>query len=559
MRRKKIKLQNLDAEIRATAVDCTPIFHGVVAHVNGYTQPSLQDLHRLIVSHGGGFLQYLDGKTSATHIIASSLTPRKCEEFRRYRIVKPAWVTESIKAGRRLPWNEFRVVDEGQSQKVLKFSGGNLGSQSNSPRSGYKEQSGTSWYNSQFEAAKTADSHDKPAQGLVTPSKQTQTGSAAPGQPSPSCDGATHSPATVTKEGRSKLREVTSSNQQQMNDSPFRAGVTKNGEDPDELESPRKGESTRIQVDPVLSNSTHKPLNISGSQFIMPSQPESKSSQPMGDIKSKLLSQAKPRPSSHTPHRQLSGSAATDLPPRSQLDSEILAALPEDVRREVLGHYNQEPIASTPPTPSPTPAPLASISKSTPPKSPDRKRTSSPHEEKTPQIHRSTSGGRASMQLDMPSSVPTQSSSQAHSPQSPSKATIDLGDIYDPDDSTTMSHSPKGATPFVEQPDLTSHQLTNLGSLQDSIQEWYSTFEDDGPYRDDVEAMGTYLRRVISEEEDVDKAVSVVRWLMWLACKNPNLEPEAEAMTWAGAIGILQEAIQSDLETKGIPAVDYFK
>ncbi|KAJ6188304.1 hypothetical protein N7519_003212 [Penicillium mononematosum] len=150
MRRKKMKLQNLDAEIRASTDDCPPIFRGVVAHVNGYTQPSLQDLHRLIVSHGGGFLQYLDGKTAATHIIASALTPKKREEFRRYRIVKPTWVTDSIEAGRLLPWDEFRLVDEGQAQRVLKFDDGRFISQTNSPRLGYKDQSRSSWYSSQL-------------------------------------------------------------------------------------------------------------------------------------------------------------------------------------------------------------------------------------------------------------------------------------------------------------------------------------------------------------------------------------------------------------------------
>ncbi|EKV07959.1 DNA damage repair protein Mus42, putative [Penicillium digitatum PHI26] len=150
MRRKKMKLQNLDVEIRASAGDCPPIFRGIVAHVNGYTQPSLQDLHHLIVSHGGGFLQYLDGKTAATHIIASALTPKKREEFRRYRIVKPTWVTDSIKAGRLLPWDEFRIVDEGQAQRVLKFDDGRFISHMNSPRPGYKEQSRASWYSSQL-------------------------------------------------------------------------------------------------------------------------------------------------------------------------------------------------------------------------------------------------------------------------------------------------------------------------------------------------------------------------------------------------------------------------
>ncbi|KAJ9488536.1 hypothetical protein VN97_g4749 [Penicillium thymicola] len=174
MRRKKMKLQNLDAEIRASAGDCPPIFRGVVAHVNGYTQPSLQDLHRLIVSHGGGFLQYLDGKTAATHIIASALTPKKREEFRLYRIVKPAWVTDSIKAGRLLPWDEFRIVDQGQAQRVLKFDDGRFTSQTNSPRTGYKDQSRASWYSPQLrDMGKTEEglgSSSKP----VTPSTRSK-------------------------------------------------------------------------------------------------------------------------------------------------------------------------------------------------------------------------------------------------------------------------------------------------------------------------------------------------------------------------------------------------
>ncbi|CRG84527.1 DNA repair protein REV1 [Talaromyces islandicus] len=154
-RRKKIKLQNRDAEIRANAGDNPPIFRGVVVHVNGYTQPSLSDIHHLVVSHGGGFLQYLDGKTNATHIIASALTPKKREEFRKYRIVKPAWVVESVKAGRLLPWDQYRVIDEGQSQKVLKFDQGLLQTQTNSYQHNYKDQTENSWYTSQVKDAAT--------------------------------------------------------------------------------------------------------------------------------------------------------------------------------------------------------------------------------------------------------------------------------------------------------------------------------------------------------------------------------------------------------------------
>lgn len=148
-RRKKIKLQNLDAQLRAQS-DKPQIFKGIVCHINGYTQPSLNDLHKLIVQHGGGFMQYLDGKTMVTHIIASNLTPKKKEEFKRYRIVKPAWIVDSVNSGKLLPWDAYRVVDEGVNQKVLGYENGNVVSQANKKTQGYKEQTETSWYTSQL-------------------------------------------------------------------------------------------------------------------------------------------------------------------------------------------------------------------------------------------------------------------------------------------------------------------------------------------------------------------------------------------------------------------------
>ena len=149
-RRKKIKLQNLDVQLRSEHGDKPKIFRGIVAHVNGYTQPSLNDLHTLIVAHGGGFIQYLDGKTQVTHIIASNLTPKKAEDFKRYRIVKPAWIVDSVAGRKLLPWEDYRVVDEGTKQKILRFDESGVTSQVNKKRTGYREQSDTSWYTRQL-------------------------------------------------------------------------------------------------------------------------------------------------------------------------------------------------------------------------------------------------------------------------------------------------------------------------------------------------------------------------------------------------------------------------
>lgn len=208
-RRKKIKLQNLDADIRAQAGDKPQIFKGIVAHVNGYTQPSLNDLHTLIVQHGGGFMQYLDGKTTVTHIIASSLTPKKVVEFRKYRIVKPAWVVNSIQAGKLLPWNEYRVVDEGEKQNVLAFDNGKVMSQANVKARGYRDQTDASWYTGQLRASQAGPSSTPTPSGsmrshfskqrLPTPDDDIDDGEDLPPSHQPESDPIEQAPVTSEK------------------------------------------------------------------------------------------------------------------------------------------------------------------------------------------------------------------------------------------------------------------------------------------------------------------------------------------------------------------------
>ena len=227
-RRKKIKLQNLDVQLRSSSVGKPQIFRGIVAHVNGYTQPSLNDLHHLIVSHGGGFMQYLDGKTTVTHIIAANLTPKKAVEFKRYRMVKPAWIVDSVNAGKVLPWESYRVIDEGVGQRLLAFDKGKMVSQANNQQRGYRDQTDTSWYTSQVQ--NIAEDIDDEA-GAHFPSSQlvtlNGTGAYLDDQPKTSIETPTDKRSQISEQDPTSSFEVTSSLEAALNGATTRGSPTK--------------------------------------------------------------------------------------------------------------------------------------------------------------------------------------------------------------------------------------------------------------------------------------------------------------------------------------------
>ena len=53
-----------------------------------------------------------------THIIASNLTPKKRVEFERYKVVRPEWIVDCVKAGKILAWNNYRLITQ-SSQRTI--------------------------------------------------------------------------------------------------------------------------------------------------------------------------------------------------------------------------------------------------------------------------------------------------------------------------------------------------------------------------------------------------------------------------------------------------------
>ncbi|KDR81975.1 hypothetical protein GALMADRAFT_114855 [Galerina marginata CBS 339.88] len=115
MRRKRAKLQIQNAEITESGGSSglkSQIFKDIAIYVNGWTRPSVQELRRLIVQHGGVFQPYLAKKAIVTHIITCSLTPAKIREFKHMKVVRPEWLTESIEKGYLLSWKDYIYIHE---------------------------------------------------------------------------------------------------------------------------------------------------------------------------------------------------------------------------------------------------------------------------------------------------------------------------------------------------------------------------------------------------------------------------------------------------------------
>ncbi|KAI0046939.1 DNA repair protein [Auriscalpium vulgare] len=117
MRRKRAKLQIQNTEMDGERdSDKSRLFQGLAIYINGWTEPSIQDLRKLIVDHGGVFQPYLDKKGIVTHIITCSLTPAKVQEFKHMKVVTPDWLLNSVEAGVLLPWKHFVFRPGGRAE-----------------------------------------------------------------------------------------------------------------------------------------------------------------------------------------------------------------------------------------------------------------------------------------------------------------------------------------------------------------------------------------------------------------------------------------------------------
>ncbi|NXL87326.1 REV1 protein, partial [Alectura lathami] len=123
------KVKKLEDQFRSDSAiqhqrdgNSSSIFSGVAIYVNGFTDPSADELRRLMMLHGGQYHMYYS-RSKTTHIIATNLPNAKIKELKGEKVVRPEWIMESIKAGRLLSYIPYQLYTKQSSvQQGLNFN-----------------------------------------------------------------------------------------------------------------------------------------------------------------------------------------------------------------------------------------------------------------------------------------------------------------------------------------------------------------------------------------------------------------------------------------------------
>merc|ERR550519_3173994 len=121
MAAKKAKLEEQFQKESKADGEREGIFKGIAIFVNGYTDPTADELKRIMMMNGGTFHHYQSSRT--THIIAINLPDTKVKALKGNEpICHPKWIVESLNAGKLLDYTNFLLYSNvSRSQPKISF------------------------------------------------------------------------------------------------------------------------------------------------------------------------------------------------------------------------------------------------------------------------------------------------------------------------------------------------------------------------------------------------------------------------------------------------------
>ena len=321
------------------------------------------------------------------------------------------------------------------------------------------------------------------------------------------------------------------------------------------------------------------PLNISGTQFILPSNTDpAVLAELPHDIRSKLMAQGRSRSSSEarddvSTKSRTQSPAPTEIPP--EFDPEVFHALPEDMKAEILRSYRLQSKQTLLPQ-SPRKDRMIQLSKKT---TPTKRRGRSSKEKladanakivQTNLLSRKHQAEGAELEeieeldeaflAELPEEVRNEVVAD-YRRRKAQRSSLDLrinpkrnqnGGANDPlPGGQTRLHFPS-RPPKITFP---GSRMTSLIEIRDMLNVWYSETSKDGPHQEDVQVFEEYLGKVIVEERDMDKVQKLVRWLDFLI-EEDEAEDQPERAAWRAIVKDIKEEVQKAVRSRGLGPLD---
>jgi DNA repair protein REV1 len=349
----------------------------------------------------------------------------------------------------------------------------------------------------------------------------------------------------------------------------------------------------------------NSPLNIAGTQFIIPSnQDPAVLAELPRDIRSRLISQAKRAPavrsreaSPAVKSRSHSPAHTDDIP--SDVDPEVFHALPEEMKAEVLASYGRRKRP-----------PRGAQQQTVLPQSPRKDKViNRPKDKTTPtkragiktlfsrvrERERQHDAGAGLMQTSF-APLPR----AAAQPQQDNNSVDPMVDDLDPaflaelpedvrrevvedhrrrrrqrlaqrsglslhvparrrHENEGEREAPRGQTrlKFPAKPPkaaFTQSGLTSLKEIKEMVGAWHAATQDEGPHRADVQVFERYVARVVTEERDMEKARVLVKWLAWMV-EEEGVDGAGKESWWEAVRGV-KAAVQEAMKERGLGPMD---
>lgn len=102
---------------------------------------------------------------------------------------------------------------------------------------------------------------------------------------------------------------------------------------------------------------------------------------------------------------------------------------------------------------------------------------------------------------------------------------------------------------------FTKQKISREKDLRSAMRDWVREFEDEGPYPEDVDALSTYLGRLVTEEGDMRKAIGVVKWLEYVV---GDLESDGGGREiWEDAVERVKAGVCRAARQRGLGLVNF--